>query len=101
MQTSKTWKVEHELRPIYTGGQVWCSSDGKTLASTCGEKLKVLQTETSQLTVEIEGDDEMITCFAVKLDGSQLVTCSRSFRIRQWDLPSGKQRRDWLVRVFA
>ena len=94
---SKTWQVAHELRPIFMGGQVWGGGDAKTLASTCSEKVKVLQTETSQLIVEIQGDEEVIPCFAVKLDGSQIVTCSRSFRIRQWDLPSGKERRDWLV----
>ena len=97
MQTSKTWAVESSLKPIFTGGKVWASSDGKKLATTSGETVKVIDAETSNVEVEIKGDGEVITTFAMKNDGSQMVTCSRSYRIRQWDLPSGKERRDWLV----
>jgi len=97
MQTSKTWSVERSLKPVFMGGRVWASQDGKTLATTCGETVQVLDAETSKVEVEIKGDGEVISAFAMKDDGSQMVTCSRSYRIRQWDVPSGKERRDWVV----
>lgn len=96
MQLSRSWVVEKALRPIFTGGKAWASSDGKTMATTCTETVKILETETANVIVEIPGDGEVITTFAMRADCEQMVTCSHSFRIQQWELPSGKLLRAWL-----
>ena len=69
------------------------------MATTCTETVKILETETANVIVEIPGDGEVITTFAMRADCEQMVTCSHSFRIQQWELPSGKLLRAWLVRA--
>ena len=98
MELAKTFAVENSLRPIFTGGKVWVNEEGTMLASTCNESVKVIEPNTSKLICSVEGDDEIVTTFAVKNDGSQIVTSSRSFRIKQWELPSGKEIKSWAVR---
>ena len=42
-------------------------------------------------------DGEAITTFALRPDGEELVMCTQSFRVRQYSLPDGTERRNWAV----
>ncbi|KAJ2655721.1 U3 small nucleolar RNA-associated protein [Coemansia sp. RSA 1200] len=63
--------------------------------TTCNEDIEVLDLETGRKTAELKGDSEIVTSFAVKPDGTHLVSASRTMMITVWDLSTFKAVRSF------
>eukprot|EP00656_Telonema_subtile_P006540 TRINITY_DN13025_c0_g1_i3.p1 TRINITY_DN13025_c0_g1~~TRINITY_DN13025_c0_g1_i3.p1 ORF type:complete len:840 (-),score=297.96 TRINITY_DN13025_c0_g1_i3:186-2705(-) len=92
---SREWKVSTAHTPIFTGGNVRATSDGRLIATSCTTAVKLLDGASSNVLGTVEGDGEAITTFALRPDGEELVMCTQSFRVRQYSLPDGTERRNW------
>ena len=77
-----TFEPTRVIQPIYTGGSVALSQDGRVLATCLGEEALLTDLETGRHLARIEGDGEPITTLALSLDSSFLVICSRSLSMR-------------------
>ncbi|KAG4305324.1 hypothetical protein PORY_001494, partial [Pneumocystis oryctolagi] len=81
--------VEKSIEPIYTGGPISLSSDGYIFCSSLGEDVKVINIDTGEKICFINGDSEIITSLALVLEGTRLITASRSLMLRHYEIPSG------------
>ncbi|KAG5438598.1 hypothetical protein PCANB_002704 [Pneumocystis canis] len=81
--------VEKSIEPVYTGGSVSLSSDGYTFASLLGEDVKITNIDTGKKICLINGDSEIITSLALVVEGTRLITASRSLMLRHYQIPSG------------
>ncbi|KTW30147.1 hypothetical protein T552_00625 [Pneumocystis carinii B80] len=81
--------IEKTIEPIYTGGSFSLSNDGYTFASSLGENVKITNIDTREKICLINGDSEIITSLALVLDGTRLITASRSLMLRHYHIPSG------------
>ncbi|KAK3677587.1 U3 small nucleolar RNA-associated protein 13 [Recurvomyces mirabilis] len=81
-----TFEPARVIQPIYTGGAVALSEDGRLLATTLGEEALVTDLNTGAHLARIEGDGEPLTTLALSPDASYLVTCSRSLSLRTYAL---------------
>ncbi|TKA67995.1 hypothetical protein B0A55_08614, partial [Friedmanniomyces simplex] len=85
-ETKTTFEPARVIQPIYTGGAIALSEDGKLLASTLGEEALITSLDTGAHLARIEGDGEPITTLALTPDASYLVICSRSLSMRVYAL---------------
>ncbi|KAJ2556893.1 U3 small nucleolar RNA-associated protein [Coemansia sp. RSA 1933] len=63
--------------------------------TTCNEDIKVLDLETGKKIAELKGDTDIVTSFAVKPDGTHLVSASRTMMMTVWDLSTYKATRSF------
>ncbi|KAJ1647592.1 U3 small nucleolar RNA-associated protein [Coemansia asiatica] len=83
------------IESVYTGGCVAISKDESKIFTTCNEDIEVLDFSTGTKIAELKGDTEIITSFAVKPDGTHLVSASRSQLLTIWDLSTFKAARSF------
>lgn len=94
-----TYEVERTLQPIYSGGSLALSEDGRILAASLGEDVLLTDFSNGKELGRVEGDGEAITaltckpllpttrllpanCFLVTPSASHLIICSRSLSMR-------------------
>lgn len=61
-----TYEVDRTLQPIYSGGSLALSEDGRILAASLGEDVLLSDLATGKELARIEGDGEGITALACK-----------------------------------
>ncbi|KAF2707123.1 WD40 repeat-like protein [Pleomassaria siparia CBS 279.74] len=81
-----TYVVGRTLQPIYSGGSVALSADGRVLAACLGEDALLTDLTTGKELARIEGDGEVITALALTPSASHLIVCSRSLSMRIYSL---------------
>ena len=59
-----TYEVERTLQPIYSGGSIALSEDGRILAACLGEEALLTDLSTGKELARVEGDGEAITSLA-------------------------------------
>lgn len=59
-----TYEVDRTLQPIYSGGSLALSEDGRILAASLGEDVLLSDLTTGKELARIEGDGETITALA-------------------------------------
>ena len=59
-----TYEVERTLQPIYSGGSISLSEDGRVLAACLGEEALLTDLSTGKELGRTEGDGETITSLA-------------------------------------
>ncbi|EMC91256.1 hypothetical protein BAUCODRAFT_39412 [Baudoinia panamericana UAMH 10762] len=91
-----TFQPAHVIQPIYTGGAVSLSGDGKLLASTLGEDALVTDLESGAHLARVEGDGEPVTTLVLTLDARYLIVCSRSLSMRVYALQPSQAHDDQL-----
>ncbi|KAK4897636.1 U3 small nucleolar RNA-associated protein 13 [Elasticomyces elasticus] len=89
-ETRTTFEPAHVIQPIYTGGAVALSEDGKLLASTLEEEVLITNLDTGAHLARIEGDGEPVTTLALTPDASYLIICSRSLSMRVYALQTSE-----------
>ncbi|KAI9144700.1 WD40-repeat-containing domain protein [Paraphysoderma sedebokerense] len=95
LKLKTSFKAVKTLKPIYTGGKASITHDGKYLISSIGEDINVMEIESGNDVHRLKGDTEVVTCFAVKPNGTQLCSASRSLLLTLWDLTTGQVVRQW------
>ncbi|KAJ9626611.1 U3 small nucleolar RNA-associated protein 13 [Taxawa tesnikishii (nom. ined.)] len=94
-----TFEPSKIIQPIYTGGSVALSQDGRVLAACVGEDVLLSDLSTGAHLARIEGDGEAITILALAPDASFVTLCSRSLSMRIFALsPSEDAIETQLVR---
>jgi U3 small nucleolar RNA-associated protein 13 len=83
-----TYEVKRTIQPIYSGGSVALSRDGRILAACLGEDALLTDVTTGMELARIEGDGEPITALALTPSASHLILCSRSLSMRIFSLTS-------------
>ncbi|PIA90682.1 putative U3 small nucleolar RNA-associated protein 13 [Cercospora beticola] len=81
-----TFEPSRVIQPIYTGGAVSLSQNGRILASTLGEDALLTDLSTGTHLARIEGDGEPLTTITLTPDASHLILCSRSIAMRIYSL---------------
>lgn len=77
-----TYSVARTLQPIYAGGSLALSEDGRVLAASLGEDVLLSDLTNGQELARVEGDGEAITALVLTPAASHLVVCSRSLSMR-------------------
>ncbi|CAI6341818.1 unnamed protein product [Periconia digitata] len=81
-----TYALERTLQPIYSGGSVSLSDDGRILAACLGEDVTLTDLQNGKELGNIEGDGEPITALILTPSASHLIVCSRSMSMRIYSL---------------
>ncbi|KKY16736.1 putative small nucleolar ribonucleoprotein complex subunit [Diplodia seriata] len=81
-----TFEVSRTIQPIYVGGSVGLSRNGRILATCLGEEALLTDLATGTELSRIEGDGEVITSLCLTPTGSHLIICSRSLSMRIYAL---------------
>ncbi|KAK8158847.1 WD40-repeat-containing domain protein [Phyllosticta citrichinensis] len=81
-----TFEVSKTIAPIYVGGAVALSRNGRILATCLGEDALLTDLATGTELGRIEGDGDVITSMALTPSGSHLALCSRSLSMRIYAL---------------
>lgn len=68
-----TYEVERTLQPIYSGGSIALSEDGRILAACLGEEALLTDLSTGKELARAEGDGEAITSLACRYFSADLV----------------------------
>lgn len=67
-EVKTTFEPAHVIQPIYTGGSVALSEDGKLLATCLGEEALLTDLETGAHLARIEGVSKIHTSGAARTD---------------------------------
>jgi U3 small nucleolar RNA-associated protein 13 len=59
-----TYDIERTLQPIYSGGAISLSEDGRILAASLGEDVLLTDLTNGKELGRVEGDDEVVTGLA-------------------------------------
>ncbi|KAB2572264.1 U3 small nucleolar RNA-associated protein 13 [Lasiodiplodia theobromae] len=81
-----TFEVSRTIQPIYVGGSVALSRNGRILATCLGEDALLTDLATGTELGRIEGDGEALTSLCLTPSGSHLIVCSRSLSMRIYAL---------------
>ncbi|KAL4927139.1 U3 snoRNA-associated protein UTP13 [Aspergillus undulatus] len=81
-----TFEASRTLRPIYTGGSTALDASGRLLVACVNEDALVVDLETGDQLVTLEGDGEVITSLAITPSASHVILCSRSMSMRIYSL---------------
>ncbi|KAF2034741.1 WD40 repeat-like protein [Setomelanomma holmii] len=77
-----TYEIERTLQPIYSGGSLSLSEDGRILAASLGEDVLLTDLTNGKELGRIEGDGEAITSLSLTPSAAHLIICSRSLSLR-------------------
>ncbi|KXS99948.1 hypothetical protein AC578_785 [Pseudocercospora eumusae] len=99
-QTKKTFDATRVIRPIYTGGTVSLSQNGRILASTLGEEALLTHLNTGAHLASIEGDGDSLTTLTLTPDASHLILCSRSLSMRIYALHHAARNDDFHAKLL-
>ena len=69
-----TYEVERTLQPIYSGGSIALSEDGRILAACLGEEALLTDLSTGKELARAEGDGEAITSLACRYRSAGVVS---------------------------
>jgi U3 small nucleolar RNA-associated protein 13 len=69
-----TYEVDRTLQPIYSGGSLSLSEDGRILAAALGEEVLLTDLTNGKELGRVEGDGEVITALACQYI-SKLCAC--------------------------
>ena len=91
----------HQLNPAIGFGWLRFSPDGKLLATAevPGKTLRLWNTETGQLSKELQGHGRPISNIRFTSDGTRVLTNSMDYSVRLWHLPTGKQLSRFPIRT--
>ncbi|KAF2749898.1 putative small nucleolar ribonucleoprotein complex subunit [Sporormia fimetaria CBS 119925] len=89
-----TYSVARTIQPIYTGGGVSLSANGRILAACVGEDVLLTDLTTGRELARIEGDGEPITALALTPSASHLIICSRSLSMQIYALAPSSSGED-------
>ncbi|KAL2007056.1 hypothetical protein VTN00DRAFT_8494 [Thermoascus crustaceus] len=81
-----TFEASRTIRPIYTGGSTALDASGRLLATCVGEEALIVDLETGDQLVSLEGDGELITSLAITPSASHVILCSRSMSMKIYSL---------------
>ncbi|KAF2454890.1 small nucleolar ribonucleoprotein complex subunit [Lineolata rhizophorae] len=81
-----TFEPLKTIQPIYSGGGVALSQDGRVLATCLDEDAVLTDIRTGEELARIEGDGETITSLSLAPSTSHLIICSRSLSMRIYAL---------------
>ncbi|KAJ3186655.1 Transducin (beta)-like 3 [Gaertneriomyces sp. JEL0708] len=95
LQFKSIFKATGTIESIYTGGQVCVSPDESQLLTVCGEDIYITQLSTGQLSLKLEGENDVITSFAISEDGKRVISASRGGLAIVWDASTGEIQRRW------
>ncbi|KAF1949404.1 WD40 repeat-like protein [Byssothecium circinans] len=89
-----TYTVGRTLQPIYSGGGIALSEDGRILAACLGEDALLTDLTNGNELARIEGDGEPITALTLTPSASHLIVCSRSMSMQIYSIkpPDIEQR---------
>ncbi|KAJ4344646.1 U3 small nucleolar RNA-associated protein 13 [Didymosphaeria variabile] len=73
-----TYDIERTLQPIYSGGSISLSEDGRIVAACLGEDALLTDITNGEELGRIEGDGEPITALILTPSAEHLIVCSRS-----------------------
>ncbi|OAL06729.1 WD40 repeat-like protein [Phaeosphaeriaceae sp. SRC1lsM3a] len=91
-----TYEVDRTLQPIYAGGSLSLSEDGRILAAALGEDVLLTDLSNGKELARVEGDGEVITSLALTPSSSHLIVCSRSLSMRLFAIQSSDDDEDAL-----
>ncbi|KAF2134238.1 WD40 repeat-like protein, partial [Dothidotthia symphoricarpi CBS 119687] len=77
-----TYEVNRTLQPIYSGGSLALSEDGRILAASLGEDVLLTDLSNGKELGRVQSDGEAITALALTPSASHLIICSRSLSMR-------------------
>ncbi|KAI8936051.1 hypothetical protein NX059_007552 [Plenodomus lindquistii] len=89
-----TYEVGRTLQPIYSGGSLALSEDGRILAASLGEDVLLTDLTTGKELGRVEGDGETITALALTPSASHLIICSRSLSMLIYALSPSEDEDD-------
>ncbi|KAH8731317.1 WD40-repeat-containing domain protein [Phaeosphaeriaceae sp. PMI808] len=83
-----TYEVSRTLQPIYSGGSLSLSEDGRILAASLGEEVLLTDLTNGKELGRVEGDGEAITALALTPSSSHVIICSRSLSMHIYAITS-------------
>ncbi|KAH9860391.1 hypothetical protein J1614_011722 [Plenodomus biglobosus] len=89
-----TYEVGRTLQPIYSGGSLALSEDGRILAASLGEDVLLTDLTNGRELGRVEGDGESITALALTPSASHLIICSRSLSMLIYALSPSEDEDD-------
>ncbi|KAJ4301053.1 U3 small nucleolar RNA-associated protein 13 [Kalmusia sp. IMI 367209] len=89
-----TYDIERTLQPIYAGGSIALSEDGRILAACLGEDTLLTDVTNGRELGRIEGDGEPITALILTPSASHLIVCSRSTSMHIYSLVPSENEDD-------
>ncbi|CDW57894.1 transducin beta protein 3 like [Trichuris trichiura] len=80
--------VTHRFLPFFSGGSVAVSADNRKLFTTCGNVIKVVDLDSSEVkyTIGDEENDPQVTCFSLDANGRLLIVAHENLLLRSWSL---------------
>ncbi|KFD52061.1 hypothetical protein M514_07043 [Trichuris suis] len=80
--------VVHRFLPFFSGGSVAVSADNRKLFTTCGNVIKVVDLDSSEVkyTIGDEENDPQVTCFSLDANGRLLIVAHENLLLRSWSL---------------
>ncbi|KAI9594590.1 WD40-repeat-containing domain protein [Syncephalis fuscata] len=97
LQLKSSYRSVSTIEAIYTGGPCAVTRDEAFLFCTVNTDVYVVSLEDGRKKAELAGDSEVVTALAIKPNGQQIVTASRSLQLRVWDLSTYKTIRSFKV----
>ncbi|GIM03852.1 hypothetical protein Vretimale_8516 [Volvox reticuliferus] len=95
LQLKATYRPTAKIEVFYTGGAARLTRDGKLLACSCADEVKIVDFATGAVLRSIKPDGEAVTALAISPDCRTLVVATRSLYVRVYDMTSGTQLRNW------
>ncbi|KAF1965039.1 WD40 repeat-like protein [Bimuria novae-zelandiae CBS 107.79] len=89
-----TYNIERTLQPIYSGGSIALSGDGRILAACLGEDALLTDVTNGKELARVEGDGEPITALTLTPSASHLIVCSRSTSMHIYSLSASDAEDD-------
>ncbi|KAL5121822.1 U3 small nucleolar RNA-associated protein 13 [Pleosporales sp. CAS-2024a] len=77
-----TFEATRTLQPIYSGGSLSLTEDGRILAASLGDEVLLTDLASGKELGRVEGDGELLTALALTPSASHLIVCSRSLSMR-------------------
>ncbi|GIL66924.1 hypothetical protein Vafri_20438, partial [Volvox africanus] len=95
LQLKATYRPTAKIEVFYTGGAARLTRDGKLLACSCSDEVKIVDFATGAVLRSIKPDGEAVTALAISPDCRTLVVATRSLYVRVYDMTTGAQLRNW------
>ncbi|XP_055954342.1 transducin beta-like protein 3 [Patella vulgata] len=94
-QLKSSFKIETKLEAFYTEGKIEISRNGQFMFCGCGQKVQMLDIQTSNLAATFSKEEEVVTNFILSPDDQYLIIASQNLLLRQWNWKDKKLIRSW------
>ncbi|KAK6169135.1 hypothetical protein SNE40_020244 [Patella caerulea] len=94
-QLKSSFKIETKLEAFYTEGKIEISQNGQFMFCGCGQKVQMLDIQTSNLAATFSKEEEVVTNFILSPDDQYLIIASQNLLLRQWNWKDKKLMRSW------